>query len=409
MQEAINGTWKVVRTSPLTLPVHAPLYRMPPRDWSKIDSRYMSKYDGHTLACDVFTFEDELCMIGPPLLNLQPAVSSAEALIDGAERIASVNWTELDRASRARVETKGIAEHFSLSIEGIELECQPTSAQHSLFQGRNVAVTMNKDNRLENIRDWAQNLTTNHEVTAIIVYDNRSADYSPSQIVDSLRTVSDLEVGIVVDWPYKFGNLTGDWSSDFGQYMCWEHARWRFCRTASCVIIGDVDEFPISEDGRTLVQVVQDSPSGAILYPVRNAPPVPRYGLDPGRIRLHSDYLYMDTVRGTFSKKVAYIPSRVPDTGQIGNHYVKGVKNLFTNAIISRHVNGVHLSWRTGKSAYSDQERSFNESTEEYDSLAEKTYRSTFPDRFSSATASELSPADYSCDSGENSRTDAKS
>lgn len=376
---------KILKCNPLILPNHSELYREPPRPHEKMGPAYLTRYDGHTLAVDVFNAGDFVRMVGPPLLNLTAEMSNATITFDnyGCELF---NWTDFHKISRARVQKRGSVEEVTLSIGREVLKANVAGDDLSTFEGKNALITMNKNNRLENIADWARNFNLNHGINALILYDNRSYSYSLNDIADVLKG-SGLDVVYLVDWPFKFGNTGGKeqiWDSDFGIYMCWEHARWRFLQRANSVFISDVDEFPVSNSGASLVKLVEKSSHGVIAYPVKNVPAVPREGLSPERVRLHSDYPYQNRKFGLFSKKIGYQPTRLPEDVQVGNHNFYGWddETEYLENVVAYHFRGIHYDWREGNWSYSHEDRAPIQGDETLDSVLEPALKSTFPERF---------------------------
>ena len=376
---------KMLRTRPLVLPNDSELFREPPRPLDKMTPDYLARYDGHTLAVDVFNAGDSLRFIGPPLLNLESYVGGAKIRFDGVEQ-AQFEWTDFSRMSRFKAARRGNVDRVELTFGRERFETSAAGDDLETFAGTNALITMNKNNSLENIRDWATNFAVNHNVNALILYDNRSSAYGLDELAAVLDKVP-LEVVYLVDWPYKFGNTGGPdqiWDSDFGIYMCWEHARWRFLQNANSVIISDVDEFPVSESGRTIVDHLEASEYGAINYPVRNVPPVRLPSIEKKSVRLHSDYGYTNSAFTLYSKKLAFQPKRLPENVQVGNHSIYGWerKTAFVDDVIARHMQGLHYDWRDGDWSYSFEERKPYEGKETIDTALLKSLKKTFSERF---------------------------
>lgn len=376
---------KIIDCNPLVLPVHSELYRIPPRPQDKMEDGYLTKYDGHTLAVDAFNAGPNVRLIGPPLLNLNEFMSDARIILDGYGS-ANFSWQDYHKMSRAKVEKTGSVQNLRLEIGRETLDVPVAGDDLSSFQGSNVLITMNKNNRLENIYDWALNFAKNHDVDSMIIYENRSHYYSLEEMADYLASLP-LKKIYLVDWPFKFGSTGGPnqiWDSDFGIYMCWEHARWRFLQFANSVFINDADEFPVSKSGDSLVNLVENSSNGVIRYPVRNVPAAPRPGLDERRVRLHSDYIYNNRQFTNFSNKVAYQPTRLPEKVQVGNHNFYGWEKETDTVddVVAHHFIGVHYNWRDGDWSYSSAERAPLKEHEEVDTTLAEALKTTFPDRF---------------------------
>lgn len=379
-----EGVFRILRPKAVEFPQSSGLFRTPPVDREAITADYLAKHDGLTLFSDIFIDGGELIALGPPRLNLREDVSCYSLSADGQRLdIPEDAWQELNRVSRLRLPVDAPPDRLTISADRVQWEIQPGRGFHELFAGRTAAVTLNRDNTLEALHDWLTNFVVNHEVTAAIVYDNRSTLYGLEDVLDVLKSVPGLDIGFVVDWPQKFGMTGAPWTSDFGQYVAWEHARWRFLAAAANVYQSDIDEIPMTEDSRPISAYLDEAPSGVVRYEVCDAPPVVRAGADPDRsIRRCTDYLHLDTVRGRFSSKIAYQPLRIPRDAQVLNHSVSLTQQDIEPRILARHIRGTHLGWRRGSSEFDFPERPFDPETDAPDAFAEAWYRRTFPERF---------------------------
>lgn len=379
-----GGLWRILKPSMVTLPSHKEYFRMPAIPPEDLTPRYMALFDSLTLLTDIFCEDGKIIAVGPPRLNLKQDIRKFELYADSQKLdLPEDYWEELDRASRMFVPVDVYPDTVTVRVDDDRWTLNPGRGYREVFADRVVAITMNRNNDLQAIQDWFRNLVVNHKVTAAIIYDNGSTLYTHEQLLATLQGIPGLEVGFIVDWPEKFGPLKLGWKSDFGQYIAWEHARWRFAQNASHILQGDVDEMVMTEDGRSITDYIDEAPSGAVRYQVCDAPPVPRPGLDPDRKqRLCTDYLNLDIAEGPFSSKIAYSPQRVPLKAQIKNHQVYMTTQGITKEILARHIRGTHIGWRSLSAAFDKDEREFDPLTDKPDPLAEEWYRRTFPERF---------------------------
>lgn len=381
---AEGGLWRILKPATVTLPANKEYFRMPSIPAANLNPRYMALFDSLTLLTDIFCEDGKIIAVGPPRLNLIQDIQKFNLYADSDPlELAEDFWEELDRASRMFIPVDVYPDTITVRANDERWTVHPGRGYRDVFADRVVAITMNRNNDLQAIQDWFRNLVVNHKVTAAIIYDNGSTLYTHQQLLDTLKGVEGLEVGFIMDWPQKFGPVRNGWKSDFGQYIAWEHARWRFVQNASHVLQGDVDEMVMTEDERPITDYIDEAPSGAVRYQVCDAPPVPRPGLDPERKqRLCTDYLNMDIEEGPFSSKIAYSPQRVPLKAQIKNHQVWMTTQGITKEILARHIRGTHIGWRNHTAAFDKEEREFDPATDRPDPLAEKWYRRTFPERF---------------------------
>lgn len=348
----------VIGTNSINLPTNSDLVRTPPRPYDDQQPSYLARFDFHGIFSDVFASKDSIIAVGPPYLNLFNFLQNSNFYVNGATRIspADVTFTPQDRTARATfiLPTKGTslleADTLTLRNGQLSLECRVGPSFHRTFAGRNVLMTMNRDNSLENIVDWVAFNARVNEIDAVIVYDNRSSLYSNSELLTALAGVPAIDVAFVVNWQHPYGPTAYRrdlWDSDFGQYTAWEHARWRFLQEANSVTIGDVDELPLAEDGQPCWKKAQQTPDGVFYYQLRD---VKTYALTPipesGR-RRHKDFNYFDPST-VGSCKYTYIPSRLGPDQQLLVHEVTGAKVSGLGEAYARHFRGLHKQWRAG-------------------------------------------------------------
>jgi hypothetical protein len=147
----------------------------------------------------------------------------------------------------------------------------PLSQDESdIFRHRRVIFTMSKDNPIEWIQDWARFNRDVHGADAVLIYDNGSTAYDSATLSDALKSVPGIARSVVVEWPFRYGpqgaNIWDHWDSDFCQLGAWEHARWRFLRTARSAMNSDVDELVLANDGRSVFEAAENSWTGLVRY-----------------------------------------------------------------------------------------------------------------------------------------------
>ncbi|UXN74149.1 hypothetical protein N8D56_02365 [Devosia sp. A8/3-2] len=70
-----------------------------------------------------------------------------------------------------------------------------------MLAGDRVIFTINKDNNLEWIADWARFYVKEHGATAVVVYDNGSTEYGLDDIRSTLAAVEGLKKFLVIPCP----------------------------------------------------------------------------------------------------------------------------------------------------------------------------------------------------------------
>ncbi|WP_295644080.1 hypothetical protein [uncultured Corynebacterium sp.] len=360
----------IIQTNSIYLPVNFDRIRRPPRPPEDQQSTYLERFDFHGIFSDVFSCQNTIIAMGPPYLNLRHLLDQSQFIINGSQFIdkESIHFNELNRTSRTvfKLSDNCVADRITLKYGPLNLECAIGDNHYRAFAGRNVLVTMNRDNNFENIVDWLEINAKCNQIDAVIIYDNRSESYTDKDLIKSISKVNGVEVVYVVNWPHPYGPTAHkgqNWDSDFGQHTAWEHARWRFLLEANSVTHCDVDEIPLTEDGSPCWTKAAENENGVFYYRMRDVEPSPTRDLDPSRIRRHSDYIFFHPNKlGSF--KYTYIPSKLTCEQQLLVHKVSNTKEDERHLGYSRHFRGLHRLWRAGSQGYTYEESEPNDSFE---------------------------------------------
>jgi len=184
--------------------------RQPRSPWRPRPDDFWSAFEDRALYYDAFRAENgkDVLLIGPAPLNLRSGLEAARysALPSGTTLAAelfpsrSTMLTRLadvpDNAKAVRVEAFG--ETFDLAI-------QPNFS--AALTGARILFTINKNNRLEWIADWAHWHAALHGTDTVILFDNGSTDYSIEKLEGTLAAVDGLKTVIVISVPHKFGPI----------------------------------------------------------------------------------------------------------------------------------------------------------------------------------------------------------
>ncbi|MGY2746012.1 hypothetical protein [Arthrobacter sp. UYCu723] len=240
---------------------------------------------------------------------------------------------------------------MTTSIDGTELSFPVAPSLSGLFTDRKVLFTKSKDNELEWIRDWAIFHVLNQKIDAILIYDNGSTKYEPEDVLDCLKGIEGLEVAVVVHWPFPFGPQGGSWDglrnapwdSDYCEYGIIQHARHRFLKDSYGVIQADVDELVMSDDGRTVFEILEGSAAPVIGYSGRW---IEATGADQSQVYRFGDFRYFDLRRPPTSPKWSALTKGIAEAKQWKTHYVQGAVVEKTDSVVHRHFVGISSSWK---------------------------------------------------------------
>jgi hypothetical protein len=348
----------VVNPWPVILPSSSKTMRQPPRPANLQQPGYLDKFDAKTVFYDVFRDGSDIILSGPPLLNLQTFLQSAELTDENGTRLRTA-YGDLDRTQNSRVLDAGNSQILSTWINEIDISIPVAPSMTGLFAGRKVLFTKSKDNELTWIRDWAAFHVVHQGIDAVLIYDNGSTKYNAEDVLDCLRGIEGLRTVVVVNWPFPFGPQGGNWEglkdapwdSDFCEYGIIQHARYRFLQESYGVIHADIDELVISEDSRTVFDILEASSAPVIGYTGRwieaagaGSAPVPRF----------ADFKYFDSRRARTTTKWSALTTGIAEAKQWKTHGVDGVVIERTDSVIHRHFVGISSNWKFDRTKQRD-------------------------------------------------------
>ncbi|AEQ53694.1 hypothetical protein [Pelagibacterium halotolerans] len=239
-----------VRRSFAALSADSIVKRRPRSPWRPRPAAFWTAFEDKALYYDAFRADNgrDVLLVGPAPLNLRSALEAARYSVPPsgttlkAELFASRSTmlTRLadvpDDAETVRVEAFG--ETFDLAI-------QPNFS--AALSGARILFTINKNNRLEWIADWARWHARLHGTDTVILFDNGSTDYTVDRLETTLAAVNGLKTVIVIDVPHKFGPidtsvLNTKFYPRFLQISMTNLALRRFGMRAEGLIDCDIDE-----------------------------------------------------------------------------------------------------------------------------------------------------------------------
>jgi hypothetical protein len=124
---------------------------------------------------------------------------------------------------------------------------------------------VSKDNDLQWVRDWTQYHVRVHGLQAVLIFDNNSSRYEPSEILATLTSVSGIQQAQIIPAPLPYGcKRYGD--ARFLQVGVLNIARLKFLSSAAAVLCTDIDELmrPVGREG--IFAATRKSPLGYLLF-----------------------------------------------------------------------------------------------------------------------------------------------
>jgi hypothetical protein len=183
------------------------LRRLPRRPGLARPEGFGAAFEDQALAYDCFWHGDgrRVLIVGPPPVNLWPHyrtaryAAGATALRVRYHRSLSVMVTELDGVPADATEV-------TMALGGEQrLPIRPSHVAD--FAGSRLLFSINKNNELAWIGEWARYHAAVHGTDAVVLFDNGSTRYAPAEIAATLAAVPGLTRVAVPSWPHKFGPI----------------------------------------------------------------------------------------------------------------------------------------------------------------------------------------------------------
>ena len=236
-----------------------PIRRIERAAGRKRPAAFLAAFDAKTLFYDCFRHADNqrILLVGPPAMNLARELKQASfvARPSGARlsvrRFASLS-TMVTELSGAPHDTTAI--EASIAGETFALAVQPNSS--AALRGRRLLFSINKDNDLAWIREWAEFHARIHGTDAVILFDNGSTRYERREIVETLRSVKGIVEAGVPSWPYSFGPFdpavrANPYWARFLQIGSMSVVLRRYGEAAEGLLDCDIDELAGTHSGRS--------------------------------------------------------------------------------------------------------------------------------------------------------------
>lgn len=348
----------IAASSSVLLSEAGSLRRLPLAPELERPAGFFEHFDDRTLFYDVFRDHTgrHVYLIGPMALNLAPLLDTmtVQGLPSGTRATPKVHHGVQAEIVRVTLPPSDTRLALSLGEERFEVSIQPNRS--TAFKGDRVIFTINKNNALDWIADWARFYVAEHGATTAVVYDNGSTDYAIEDLRATLAAVEGLQKFLVIPWPYRFGTMSdvfeghkfgGKWAM-FAQPPKFTQFFRKYAMQARSILNVDIDELVMSPFRQSIFKAVERSPFGLLRFNrvwVLNA----RDESGPPRHRQFVIRRKGIAARDR-GKKWAMAPGRAffaSWRAQPWTHQVKGWLNLSGSSIrfYGYHFIGISRSW----------------------------------------------------------------
>jgi hypothetical protein len=299
---------------------------------------YDAGYDFRTVVYDAVLMPDRgaVWLFCPKLANFA-ALLRAGLAIDGTPvRVARVR--RFERYDIAEVSWGGGPGLLSLSIGDWRAEVPLSGVDRETFAGRNVLLTLSKNNELRWIRDWVRFHVHEHGVDAVLFYDNGSSGYGAPEIAATLGEVDGLREVRVLSAVFPYGPQgvrRMKFRANFLQAALLNLARFRFLAPARTVLQCDVDELVVRRTATTVFDATVASRAGFLRIPGEWRFPAPT-----GAMPLHVDHYMRPAEARTCPPKYCIVPQGPMRRTSWATHGLHGV--LFGSRFIDPRFGFLH-------------------------------------------------------------------
>lgn len=306
----------------------------------------MEAFDSDTLFYDAVRGprDENMVLIGPPLLNLRYLVDEAEFTQIGCFKETSIKnggIFEMNCCSEIWLEAPEISNQLRMRSNFLDLTMTVNPNREDLLLDRRVLFTVNKNNELIWIRDWISWHVSHHAADAVLIYDNQSSRYAPEELLEEIRRENGLEAIVIVRWPFKYGPQGYPWDSAFCQNAAFAHARWSLLGRAKSILNCDIDELVVPVRGTNVFELCENSGyiriGGRWCYTTSDIAQTPR----------HSDHRHVSSSSHPCAAKWALVPTAIHPDMQWDVHRVRGLEHFgISDRIKFWHFHSINTSWK---------------------------------------------------------------
>ncbi|QDY69182.1 hypothetical protein [Qingshengfaniella alkalisoli] len=337
----------VVSLTGFILPESASLRRDHVRSEDRRTEHYLERFDSTTLFYDCVYLQDEGAYVftAPRFLNLwKPFTEGLKIDGQAPRRFNRRTWLRCEQ-----VTVPSARGELTLDLEGKTYALASRTGTADAFAGLNCLLAVNKNNKLNWIRDWADYYVREHGLQAVALFDNGSTDYTPEDIVETLSGVSGLSAVQIHSAPFPYGptdrGARFDVSPRFFQSAMLNIARRDALSAARAVLSVDIDEIVRKHGDASVFDLAARHPLGMVtVHGSWVYPPADVDGpVDQGV------HVYRRVPDRKCNRKWCMTPDGLMSRFGWAVHQIGGVaQNLFTNTskVSLLHCKGTSTGWK---------------------------------------------------------------
>ena len=263
-----------ITSSAAALSADNPIKRAPRAPGRARPEEFWRAFDARTLFYDCFRHIDgaRVLLVGPPPLNLKRAFAAARYVArPGGEVLRPRYHESLSTMITELVGAPASATSIGVSIAGERFELPIQPGYTEALRGRKLLFSINRDNDLAWIREWAGFHAQVHGTDAVVLVDNGSRRYTPDEVLATLSSVPGLAFALVPSWTHSFGPIdpavrTNPYWSRFLQIGSMSVVLRRFGKHAYGLLDCDIDELAGTRSGTSIYDVAKQSRGGLVAF-----------------------------------------------------------------------------------------------------------------------------------------------
>ena len=269
----MSATLLAAGRSHAALAVGNALRRLPRAPGRERPQAFHDAFDDRTLFYDCFRYRDgRILLVGPPPMNLRPALRAARFVAQPSGAVLRPSFhASLSVMITALAEAPAGTERITVSIAGETLTLAVQPDVTGALAGRRLLFSVNKNNELGWIREWALWHARAHGTDAVVLFDNGSTRYGTEEIAATLADVPGIAAVAVPSWPVKFGPIdpavtANPYWARFFQISTMSVALRRYGMGAAGLINCDIDELAGTHSGASLYDLARQSRGGLVVF-----------------------------------------------------------------------------------------------------------------------------------------------
>jgi hypothetical protein len=265
----------IIEPNPVFLDANGDLARQPERPDLARPEDFWEGFDQFGLFYDVFRDVDSkrVWFVGPDPKNLLSSLKNCTVTGKQSGHVTKFEIVVGHENLAACVVLPKIDRQFTLKIAGQQIEGEIGENLCDLFKDKRVLLTLNKDNDLNWIKDWATFYAKEHGADAVCIFDNGSSSYDATKIAKTLEMLPNISAVQVVRWSFIFGVMDKVGQDNglnqnvrFAQPPMFLSFCLRLGHEAASILNVDIDELVFSPSRRSIFEEAERRFFGTVKF-----------------------------------------------------------------------------------------------------------------------------------------------